>query len=235
MLSTATIDAASNASSWVITAGATLALQSCLLIAAGLGAAFLLRRSGTVTQSAILRVTLAGLLLCPLGSAMLERAGIVRLTIQLPQPAMPTQSPSMQPIIDMQASASPPPVPASPDPSVVKMHDLQAAESSDTVSPKAASPTADQRLAAAISNAAGVGVTASGRASGTLMHVYTILALAWLAGSSFLLIRLVLAHASIRRLRNSASHATGTAADMCLEMAGQLQINPPQVLLSKAV
>ena len=59
-------------------------LQSTLLIAAGLAAAWLLRRRGAAGQSIIYRTTLAAVLLCPLATLVLSQGGVSGWSIEMP-------------------------------------------------------------------------------------------------------------------------------------------------------
>ena len=73
-----------NATSSVVSFAIDWWLQSALLITVGLGIAALLRRRGSAVQSAIYRTTLVAVLLCPIASSVLSRAGFSGWSLAMP-------------------------------------------------------------------------------------------------------------------------------------------------------
>ena len=71
----------------VVSVGANLLVQSTLLIAAGLVIAWLCRQKGAAVQSLILRATLAAVLVCPLASYLVGRAGLEGKSFKLTKAA----------------------------------------------------------------------------------------------------------------------------------------------------
>ena len=67
--------------------GLTWLVQSSVLLALGLAAGRLLRRSGPAVQSGVYRTTLAAVLVCPFGSAALGVAGFDGFSLRLPAAA----------------------------------------------------------------------------------------------------------------------------------------------------
>ena len=74
-----------------VTLGANLLAQSGLLAGAGLLVAWILRHKGAPLRSAILRVTLVAILLCPLASLGLKAVGVTGLTFNLPRATTQTE------------------------------------------------------------------------------------------------------------------------------------------------
>src|ERR1035438_7532014 len=70
--------------------GLTWLVQSSVLLALGLLAGRVLRRSGPAVQSGVYRTTLAAVLVCPVASAALSAAGFDGLSLRLPSPATHT-------------------------------------------------------------------------------------------------------------------------------------------------
>ncbi|MGO9924520.1 MAG: hypothetical protein ACLQIB_58805, partial [Isosphaeraceae bacterium] len=82
--------------------GLTWLVQSSVLLALGLLAGRVLRRSGPAVQSGVYRTTLAAVLICPVASAALSALGFNGLTLELtsletpappelvPPPSLPT-------------------------------------------------------------------------------------------------------------------------------------------------
>ena len=72
--------------------GLTWLVQSSVLLALGLLAGRLLRRSGPAVQSGVYRTTLVAVLVCPFASAALSAAGFDGLSLRLPSPVTPSRA-----------------------------------------------------------------------------------------------------------------------------------------------
>ena len=75
--------------------GLTWLVQSSILLALGLLAGRLLRRSGPAVQSGVYRTTLAAVLICPFASVALSAAGFDGLSLRLASPATSPRAPEL--------------------------------------------------------------------------------------------------------------------------------------------
>lgn len=69
----------------LVVLGANLLLQSSVLLGAGLLLAHWARRHSAATSAAVLRATLAAVMLCPLASWVLREAGVAATIVRLPR------------------------------------------------------------------------------------------------------------------------------------------------------
>ena len=76
-------------SNLAVTLGVNLLVQSTILIAIGLIVAWLLRSKGAPLRSAILRMTLTAVVLCPVASLGLSAMGVRGFALRLPLAMMP--------------------------------------------------------------------------------------------------------------------------------------------------
>jgi len=202
--------------------GLTWLCQSSALLAFGLLAGRLLRRSGPAVQSATFRTTLAAVLVCPVASTLLAKAGFDGVTLRLPvaaavavdaappvsigeSPAAPTDmiapgrlsGPFQEPIESPTLAAVSPPVAAGP--------------------PTASAPPV---------------VPAKPRASRSdwLAVVVSIGLMAWAAGALVMGLRLAVGYRQMVRLRASAVPAGPALEGLCRDLAGRMRLGAPEVL-----
>jgi len=192
--------------------GANWLLQSTLLIAVGLLAAGIVRRAAL--QSAIYRGTLLAVATAPVVSAVAAVAGLGAWSVPLPlgAAAIDRASPAVAGVI---AAQTPPTETARV--STVPIDDRNAhtdarpAEEFDAAAPVARTPSVPATPLAA------------------RPRLMTALALAWLATSGLLLIRLSVAWRKAQRLQASASPASDELLALCRALSAQMGVVPPAV------
>lgn len=202
--------------------GLTWLVQSSALLVLGLTAGRMLKRSGPAVQSGIYRTTLAAVLICPLASAALGRAGPDGWTLRLPI-ATPDDLPA---IIPLAAASQPSIAPAE----AARPTDLAGAM------PGAEPPPAPaERIRDVPSTPAGA-ETAPGPAPRPTISIYAAAAAiglsAWLLGVAFLGLRLWTGQRRMADLRGGAIPADPDATALCRNLAGRLGVTTPGVLRS---
>jgi tetratricopeptide (TPR) repeat protein len=207
----------SNAS---VTVGANLLVQSALLAGGGLLVAWLLRHKGAALRSTILRVTLMAILVCPLASLALQAIGVPGLAFNLPRAAI-------QPVeVPARAAATEPvefPMPVDTD---VRTAPLSPADVSVAAQDVSLVP------------AAGTAAVSSDAPAGKLSRLgvfYVAVATLWWAIAGALLVRLLLAHVRIMRVRRNAVEASSHLSAMCEALAQDMETRSPTVLSSPLV
>lgn len=191
--------------------GLTWLVQSSVLMAAGLAAGRLLRRSGPAVQSAAYRTTLAAVLVCPAVSLILAQAGFDGLTFRL---SAPTRAETPPPVAF--AAMSPSVTPVERAPLVAPEPRAATTPVPAPITPRRAVPTRVPRpnLPLSAGTAAALGV------------------LAWLAGSAALGLRLIVGQRQMGRIRASALEAEAEAEVLCRTLAARFRLTPPLVLRS---
>jgi len=205
-----------------VTLGANLLAQSGLLAAAGLLAAWILRHKGAALRSAILRVTLAAILLCPLASLGLKTLGIRGLTFTVPRAAM-------------QAVGVPVPVASEP----VGLAELGIRQSPRSLADQSTiqnpySAFRIQHSAITIPPVASSQQTPPPRLTGLALFYITVAALWWM-GSGLLLARLLRAHVRMSSVRREAHEGSSALSAMCDALARDMAVRSPAVLTSPLV
>ncbi len=220
--------------------GVGLFLQSAVLIGIGLLSGWLLRSKGAAIQSSVYRTTLAAVILCPFASLLLDRVGVQGFGVELSGVASQvehTRASLAARRDDLAASESLSIVPSdfvvsSGDaaPSVVSESTARPAAASDTemnsVTNFMTSPTivADVEV-----------VLATSSGGDRLGVVVCLLMVAWLAGSCFMLWRLLTAHLRMKRLISSACEVGLATTTQSRVVAEQLGVRPPSVRQSPFV
>lgn len=220
-------------------------LQSTLLIAAGFAASRLFARRKPVVQSAILRVTLIAVLLCPAASLAVNLLGADDYAI-LPDWETPREHPSADP----PPSALPASVPEFDDglspPSLADGDPGRMAEpvrlplvapvseppaESVTVSHSGAS---DNDLSAG--TIASVASTPDESSSGSLrLNIGWIIASFWLVGTVVLLTKLIWANVVIYRLRRNSREADAAVQELCRETSELLGVAAPETRVTPRI
>jgi beta-lactamase regulating signal transducer with metallopeptidase domain len=223
-------------------------LQSTLLIAAALAAAWLLRRRGSAVQSIIYRMTLAAVLLCPLATLLLSQSGVSGWSIEMPiawtfheqnvaggeslEPA------TVAPLLEEPLGERPGALANQERPT------SDAASVSNEIPPWPATMGEDRRDAASPTPTASSSVLRSTPTTVTvpaetwLFEVRSFglaaagLAMLWLAVSSVLLLRFALATRQLARIRRSATPVDAAVQQDCRDVARLFALAAPQVLRS---
>ncbi len=201
--------------------GLTWLVQSSVLLALGLAAGRLLRRSGPAVQSGVYRTTLAAVLVCPFASAALGVAGFDGFSLRLPAAATDRVPEAVAPSVRAVHAVA-----QTINPGVAASRaDLTAREEARSVVAPAIT-RADVMPSAPASESM---VVARRPMSVTLRGAAAVGLVVWLLGSTFLVLRLWLGHARMRSLRASAVPAEPGAEALCREVAGQMSVSAPTV------
>lgn len=214
-----------------VTQAANILAQSTLLIAAGLIIARLLRSKGAAAQSAILRATLAAVVLCPLASLCLSEIGVSGLSLDLPR-ATTHEAEVATPLVAGELKP-PEPYPAEPvrisAPSEVARPPLPPLPVGDPV----ATPLAGFEQPSDTPFLASHETPTSRR--GGFAIFYTALTAVWLVVSGLLLLLLLLAHVRMARLCCLAKEAPAELIAICRSLARKMHVRPPVLLISPLV
>ena len=204
--------------------GVGLFLQSAVLIGIGLLSGRLLRSKGEAIQSSVYRTTLAAVILCPFMSLLLDGVGVQGFGVKLPSVTSQVEHTRLSLATRQDDSTASDFVVSSGDaaPSVIGEATARPAAANDT----ATSPTiiADMEV---------VPATSSG--GDRLGVVACLLMLGWLAGSCFMLLRLLTAHLRMKRLVLSTCEVGSATTTQCRVVAEQLGVRPPSVRQSPFV
>ncbi len=199
--------------------GLTWLVQSSVLLALGLLAGRVLRRSGPAVQSGVYRTTLVAVLICPVASAALSAEGFNGLTLELtsletPAPPELVPPPSL-PTIEL---------PARSNVSVVPLgeghgedHPMPIAVNQAETLPSASLSVPD------VPNVASPWLFMSPAAVGVIGLAV------WLVGATFLAVRLLVGQTRMRRLRVSAVPADEGTEALLREVARQMNVAAPTV------
>ncbi|MGO9469130.1 MAG: M56 family metallopeptidase [Isosphaeraceae bacterium] len=199
--------------------GLTWLVQSSVLLALGLLAGRVLRRSGPAVQSGVYRTTLAAVLICPVASAALSALGFNGLTLELtsletPAPPELVPPPSL-PTIELPARSN------------VSVVPLREGHGEDHSMPIAADQA--ETLPSASLSVPDVPNVASPRLFMSPAAVGAIGLAVWLVGATFLAVRLLVGQTRMRRLRASAVPADAGTEALLREVARQMNVAAPTV------
>ncbi|NOX55572.1 MAG: hypothetical protein GXP27_14265 [Planctomycetes bacterium] len=218
----------------VMTVGLNLLVQSTLLIAVGLVASRLLRRRGAAVQSAVLRFTLASVLICPVVTLGLTWAGVegVSLTWKLHDTvARPTETnrPAVAltlPITNHHLSSSSGDLDQGFLPSELALASDPPMLAAETITPVEAAPTlpADEPPQ-----------SERGRTLSFPTWLGVLLSATWIGVSSLLLARLAIAYFLMARYRRQAAPADQFSTGMCHHLAATMNVISPPLLVSTKV
>ena len=194
------------------TLGVYLFVQSAVLVAVGLMLSRLLRGKGAALQSAILRVTLSAVLLCPVASVGLGLMGVDGVALSGPREA-----------------------PAKPE--AVVTHLRHTEDQGTPLSMTVLSPNTERRRGAlADTEAAGPSGHTSGSSKRSGLALLRVGSTGvWIAVASVLLAQLALAHWRLRRVRQRACEAAPAAVAACHFLAGQMGVRAPALLCARLV
>jgi hypothetical protein len=219
-------------------------LQSTLLLAAGLTAAGILRRRGSAIESAVCRTTLAAVLVCPLVSWGLWRAGVSGWPVELPDGwAYERIEP---PLGDVEAPASMRPIVADAVTSSIDFTEPIQWEPDAATSPGTFPEATSTEIMTDVVQASQSPVVVpeplierpvdTSKAEQFTIHglgwVAMTLTAGWLLGSVLLGARLAGAWWRLARLRRGSVHAESAVMHDCREIASLLKVSPPDVLRS---
>jgi beta-lactamase regulating signal transducer with metallopeptidase domain len=204
--------------------GLTWLCQSSALLALGMLAGRMLRRSGPAVQSAAYRTTLAAVLVCPVASTLLTRAGFDGVTLRLPIRAGAGEA---TPAPERLAASWPAPAPT----------DLIAPGRPSLDSGKPIEPTTlavgpiskAVELPAASTTPFPTGRPRASRIDALALGV-SIGLTAWVLGALWLGLRLAIGLRQMARLRASAIPAGPVAEALCRDLARRMLVVAPEVL-----
>lgn len=206
-------------------------IQSTVLLAVGLAVGRLLRPAGAAVQSACYRATLAAVLACPMASAALLGAGIdgtrIRLAAAEPPEVAPVPAfPAVGPVSGEISGPVPVGGPSRPGPSpeAVTVAWSPSERPDVGIERQSLAPDADAGPAA-------VGP----RDAGARLDVGSIappIGVVWLSGTLALLVRLLVGHRRLARLRGRASRVEPEVEELARGLARALGVAPPGVLRS---
>jgi beta-lactamase regulating signal transducer with metallopeptidase domain len=231
------IESLLHVANFAITAGANLLVQSTLLIGGGLLVAWFCRFRGAALRSAILRVPVVALVLCPIATLVLGAMGVEGIALGLPRASLQVAAEVPEP--PLAATPIPEPEPtvlvSEPAPFIesapaINRPDLS--DPSDQSDPATAPPAAPLPTASLPKPATPAQETAT---SAALAILYCALTAAWAIVCAVLLIRLMLAHIRMAYVRRSASPAPSALIDACAHFAGTMNVRAPLMLMSKRV
>ncbi len=209
--------------------GLTWLVQSSALLALGLLAGGLLKRSGPAVQSAAYRTTLAAVLICPAASALLAGAGFDGFLLRLPSPPVASATERGSPATDPRQGNVPSETRTEvPSRDVVVTNPEAGAVSLDEVTVAPTSP-----IASSVGPEPVPGRPRAGFSRPEATAAVIILGLsAWLLGSAVMGLRLLVGQRRMGRLRASALPAEPAVEALCRDLAGRLGLRAPAVLRS---
>ncbi len=195
--------------------GLTWLVQSSVLLALGLAAGRVLRRSGPAVQSGVYRTTLLAVVVCPFASAVLGAAGFDGLSLRLPSRAHEPVPGERAAHDEPQSTGEPSVTPRDLSPSPVQMAETPpiVAERTNLTAAEAARAAAPGRFALRMDTTV----------------IAAVFVAIWLVGSTFMAFWLCVGWARMRRLRSSAAPAEPAADALCRDIARQLRVASPSV------
>lgn len=220
--------------------GAGLLVQTALILAAGLWISHLLRKRGAAAQSLTLRAFLAAAFLCPLAANLLHITGVPRLQFTLmPASLSGPAEPKVQPPLTLKPSATTPPSsglhPLASSAPAFGNHTKPLTESG-TQPASATLPEAPSHHTSAVapptshhSGALKKPVPSTHAIPSLRAPFYIAFTLLWAAASLVLLLRLLMHHLAVLRLRRTAFQAKPSFTESCQSIAAKLGTNPPPV------
>jgi beta-lactamase regulating signal transducer with metallopeptidase domain len=190
---------------------AALFLQSSLVLVFGLTASFLIRTKAAAIRSALLRATLAAVVLAPFASLALHAVGVHAWAIPLEQ-ARDSSSPVATPGDTSFALSAPPAAPPTTStPKISPTVNILAAKSVPTPAAPPA-PSAPRLL--------------------TVERFQVLIASVWLGIAALLLIRLLAANVVLWLTRRHARPASESIQSDCDQLAKPLGLKTPHVLIN---
>lgn len=231
--------------------GVSLLIQSTLIIAAGLIAAWLLQRRGAGLQSCVLRATLVAVLASPLASLALRQAGVSGFQTQFALPSSQETTPSKDPVRrnetafvdETDASA------ISADSRVAEVPVALPGESASAIAERSPdphvlsgnvgeSPLESETPAQSLLNANGttanvtrpIESTSSPLPQTGFPSLLAMLVSTWLAGAVLLVARLLVAYRKMSQICRQAVAASSTRE--CTELAASMNLRAPKLLIS---
>ena len=205
--------------------GLTWLCQSSALLALGLLAGRMLRRSGPAVQSAVYRTALGAVLVCPVASILLARAGFDGVVLRLP-----VRSEAIG------AAPTPALVPASRvEPTDLAARerlpeDLEGRLEPTKPSPEAIRPAVEPPAVSPPPVTLATPAAARGTEAGWLASGVAVALAVWGLGAALMGLRLAVGVRRMGRLRASASRAEPVAEALCRELARRMDLSEPAVL-----
>lgn len=201
------------------TAGVALLLQSTAICVCGLLASALFRRFGVAIQSVILRATLAVLLVAPCLSFTWNPDSFGSLRLTLPQARM-----------------NPSPLSAGVPQGLTQLGTRQSDAYANPATAAMNSTTAYRRApvpASALAQRRNT-FTPTEPEHWSALFISSLICI-WIAGSGLFLVRIAIAIRSLHRLVRNAEPAGPKTIGLCRQLADQLVVRAPAVLVSKGI
>ena len=206
-------------------------IQSTLLLIVGLAIARPLRRRGAVAASAVYRLTLVAILICPLAHLPLSAVGVSRWLVAIPPGwvfprAEMTDSTGRLPAGRSSRFAFQQSKPAQSRSLAAANQEREPTIASLPISEGDELLTAKQAHEKVIANAEWK--------SATLLYGWLTMAMAasWLGTSTVLMLRLTVAYRRMAEVRRTAAPAISDIIQTCRQVASALRVAVPQVLCS---
>ena len=212
----------------ITTAWAGLALtwfvQSSVLLAFGLVLGRLFKRYGPAVQSGVYRTTLLAVMVCPLASGLLARAGFEGLAIRfaLPERRGNVRQPenASAPVLAAELAVQVPEAALATEPM----------SPASTLPPSAILPIKAPESPAAVTEPRRIPDDASRTDLLTALPAWILLA--WLAGSGYLAVRFLVGQRRMSKVRAAAFPVGHDVLELCRETAARLRVTMPEVLRS---
>ena len=202
----------------------TWLIQSTVLLALGLLAGRLLKRTGPAVQSAWYRTTLAAVLLCPCASMLLAAMGFTGLMVHLPGQitADGAEGPSISPLMTTRDGSI--------DGQQVQLGKETDAPTDSMAAPSPAAPPLIASTPIESSTTPSLGLPKPEAVTEMIGWGVSFGLAVWLLGSSILGARLLVGHRRMARLRACAVRAEPDAEALCNDLAIGMGLSLPLVL-----
>ncbi len=234
------VDGMLQMATWLTQNMVNLLFQSTALIVCGLFAAWLVRKQGSAVQSAIYRATLVAVLICPLAAAAFNFYGFQGLSLRLPDPIARIVEPtgrsswpevSTLPEIELESAQQP----AKTGQAAADLLDQDVLNAEPINESSLAPATFDSESSSLktgyhVKSVAPASKTTNSQTVNRLaIVVYSMVAIFWLAGSIFMLLRLLKAFQQLNQLRRQSFPADNVEREICEQLCGQIGVKMPQL------
>ena len=223
-----------------------LLVQTTLVLAIGLCAAWAFRQRGVALQSCVLRMTLVAALFCPLASWLLYAAGFSGLRIELtlqdtlldrPDAVKDSAKLRLNPIVPDTPLLAATRTEMPDSEQILHSSEMRSAYGSPTdvasshiLTESVEAPIADETAAMELL-AAPLPVTRTDKLRS--LFFYQVICCMWLFSSGLMLLRLIIAHLTMEGLRRESRLAPENVMCECHNIARQMSVTAPPVLVNE--